>query len=146
MTRIHRNAWVPYTAEEMFQLVHDVPRYPEFVPWCTQAGFLEQLAEEATAQLTFSRASLSKSFVTRNRYQFGKILEMSLVDGPFEHLNGFWRFQNFEPVPQCRVDFDLSFEVKGKLLKLTFAPLLNQVADRLVDAFVERAEKIYGER
>ena len=86
---------------------------------------------------------MNKSFTTLNRLQKNKTIEMRLIDGPFKHLHGFWRFDELKP-GACKVSLDLDFEFSNKLLSLAIGPIFNQVANTLVDSFVERAKHVYG--
>jgi len=142
---IQRYALVPYTASEMFSLVDDIVSYPEFLPWCSGSRELQRNADEVEAAVDIAKAGLHKTFVTRNRLQHGKTIEMRLKEGPFRHLHGFWRF---EPLGDqgCKVSLDLQFEFSSKLLSLTVGPIFQQIGNSLVDAFCQRAEAVFGKR
>lgn len=73
------------------------------------------------------------------------MIEMHLLEGPFRHLHGFWRFESLRG-SACRVSLDLEFELSNRLLRLTVTPIFNQIANSLVDAFAKRARDIYGQR
>lgn len=143
MTTIHKSALVPYSAEQMYKLVDDVETYPDFLPWCKAAVEISRNANEVEASLDFSHSGVHKSFTTRNRMQPGESIEMQLVEGPFKHLNGVWRF---EPLGDAgsKVGLELEFEFSSKLLGMTFGPLFSKIANSLVDAFIQRAQKVYG--
>ena len=145
MPVIHRNALVPYQPAEMFSLVDDVEAYPQFLPWCKTARVLSRGDDEVRAQLELMRAGFEKSFTTRNRLQRNKMIEMRLVEGPFRHLDGFWRF---EPIGAgaCKVSLDLDFEFSNSLMGMALGPLFNQIANTLVDSFCKRAVDVYGKR
>lgn len=143
MPDIQRVKVVPYTCAQMFELVNDVRKYPEFVPWCSQSRVLHDDADEIKATLFFEGGGFTKSFTTHNRLQTNKMIEIRLVDGPFKHLEGFWRFEP-DGASGCKVMLDLEFEVAGGLLSMAFAPMFHQVANKLVDAFCERADAVYG--
>ena len=145
MANISRSVLVPYTAEEMYALVSEIERYPEFLPWCRSAQVLEREGDALRAQIELSRGGVHKTFTTRNRLQRDKMIEMRLDEGPFSHLEGFWRFDSFEELGS-RVALDLEFEFAGKLVSLAFGPVFNQIASTLVDAFQKRAVEIYGKR
>ncbi|RMD80661.1 MAG: type II toxin-antitoxin system RatA family toxin, partial [Gammaproteobacteria bacterium] len=93
MTAVHREALVPYRCEEMFALVDDVEAYPSFLPWCRGAEVLSRDEDEVRARLEVARGSFQKAFTTCNRRRPPKMIEMRLVEGPFRHLQGFWRFE-----------------------------------------------------
>ncbi len=142
MTIINRDATVPYSPNQMFDLVNRIEDYPEFVPWCKSAEILHRDEHEIRARLQFAKGSLHKSFTTCNRLQPSKIVEIRLIDGPFRQLEGFWRF---ESVPEgCQIRLDLEFEFSNKILGLMFAPVFHPVANTLVDVFCKRAHEVYG--
>jgi ribosome-associated toxin RatA of RatAB toxin-antitoxin module len=145
MASISRNALVHYSAREMFDLVDDVDRYREFLPWCSDSGTLWHEGDERKAFITISKGGISKSFTTLNRVQPGKMLEMRLVEGPFQRLDGYWRFQDLGE-GASKVALDLEFEFSNTLVRMAFGRVFDQLANRLVDAFVDRAVKVYGKR
>lgn len=145
MPDIQQNIVVPYTAAEMYQLVNDVEKYAEFLPWCKESSVLKRETDEIHAQLVLSGGGFQKSFTTCNRLQPDKMIEIRLVDGPFKQLEGFWRFEKLEDI-QSRVSLNLEFEFSNKLLSLAFGPVFHQVMHSLVDAFCKRAEAVYGKR
>ena len=143
MTTIHKSALVPYTAEQMYALVDDIPAYAEFLPWCDAAREIDRTDTEVEARLDIAHSGIHKSFTTRNRLEKGRQIEMQLVEGPFRYLNGVWKF---EPLGEAgsRVSLDLEFEFSNKLLAMTFGPFFNKMAGSLVDSFIQRAQKVYG--
>jgi len=140
---INRSALVPYQPEQMFALVDNVRGYPEFLPWCKSAREISRNEDEVVASIELARGSVKKSFTTRNRLQPGKMIEMKLVDGPFRHLQGFWRFDQLQE-NACKVSLDLDYEFSSKIIALAIGPVFNQVANTLVDAFIERAREVHG--
>lgn len=146
MTSIKREALVYFTAQQMYDLVNNVESYPLFLPYCHTSRVLKRSSDEVYASLTLAKGGLKKSFTTCNRLQPGKMIEVILVDGPFRHLEGFWRFQD-QPLTSgggSLIQLDLEFELRGKLLSLAFEPLFNQVANKLVNVFHQRAQEVYG--
>lgn len=143
MAHISRSALVPYSPEQMYCLVDDISQYAQFLPWCRMAVEHERSADEVKASIEIAKGAVNKRFTTLNRLQVNKTIEMRLVDGPFRHLHGFWRFDELSP-GKCKVSLDLDFEFSSKLLSLAVGPVFNQVANTLVDSFVERAKKVYG--
>ena len=143
MTTIHRQALLPQSAEQVFRLVDDIPRYPEFLPWCRSAQELERDDDSVKATLELAYGSIHKSFTTRNYNHWPGLIEVHLVDGPFHHLEGFWRF---EPLGEdgCRVSLDLTFEFSSRIVGMAMGPIFTQVANNLVDAFSKRAEAVHG--
>ena len=146
MTQISRNALVPYSVEEMYQLVDDIESYAEFLPWCRSTEVISRDPNEVHASIEIARGALHKSFTTLNRMQRNKIIEMRLVKGPFRHLEGYWRFDALKDNSASKISFDLEFEFESKLVAFAVGSVFNQIANSMVDAFCKRAVEVYGER
>ena len=143
MAVINRHAIVAYSPGQMFDLVNDVATYPEFLPWCSSSKVISTSEDEVHAALNLSVGGLQKSFTTCNRLQKDKMIEIRLVDGPFKHLEGFWRFDEVEG-KGSKISLDMEFEFAGMLLDMAIGPIFFQMANSLVDAFCKRAETVYG--
>jgi len=159
MTTIKKSALLPYSAAQMYALVDDIASYPQFLPWCKDAKVFSRNADEVHAQIHIAHGALNKAFSTTNRLQPGKIIEMRLADGPFKHLEGFWRFDELSSaialgiaLPRasvhsnagCKISLDLDFKFSNKLIELAIGSAFNHIANSLVDAFCQRAKQVYG--
>lgn len=133
---------VPFSCEQMFDIVNDIEQYSNFLPYCAESHVHHRDNDEVQATLVIVAAGMSKSFTTRNRLQKDKMIEIRLVDGPFKHLEGFWRFD--QDASGCKVSFDLEFEFAGRVLAMLLGPFFEQLTDKMVDAFSTRAEQLYG--
>ena len=129
----------------MYALVENIETYPHFLPWCKRASILYRDTDEVRATIYLSKRGIDASFTTRNRLQQHKMIEMRLMEGPFHHLQGFWRFETLGD-SACRVSLDIDFEISNLILRITLGPLFNQITNSLVDAFVRRARQVYGHR
>ena len=143
MPHISRSALVPYSAEQMFALVNDIHAYPEFIPGCTGSRVLGKEGNELTAEMDVSKAGISKTFVTRNVIIDNESIVMRLVSGPFRTFAGDWRFTTLSP-EACKIEFELSFEFKNKLIELAFGHIFKEMANSMVQAFTQRAKKVYS--
>lgn len=143
MTTINRSMIVPYSTEQMYELVNDIKSYPEFLPWCAKSTILSESEDEVRATLVLSYRGLQKAFTTCNRLQKNKIIEIRLVNGPLSQLEGFWQFEKLSKT-SSRVVLDLEFEIAHTLFNLPFQAIFRQITNSLVDAFIERANAIYG--
>lgn len=144
MRNIKRTAQVPQSAAQMFALVDEIEKYADFLPWCSNANVLSRDEDEVKATIEVAAAGFAKSFTTSNRNQKNKMIEIRLIDGPFNHLEGFWLFEDLADEGST-VTLDLEFEMAGGMLAFAFDPIFHQVANSLVDAFVERANDVYVE-
>lgn len=141
MTVVKKTRVVSFTCEQMYRLVDDIESYAEFLPYFASSVIHHRDQDEVQATLSISAAGISKSFTTRNLLQVNKMIEMRLVDGPFSHFEGFWRFD--EVAGGCSVSLDLEFDFAGRMFSMLLGPIFEQVTDNLVDAFCERAAKLY---
>lgn len=147
MKNIQKSVLIWYSPEEMFRLVTDVARYPEFLPWCNQAQVLEQDDQGMLADIGISMAGISQVFTTRNTHRPGREVHLKLVKGPFSKLDGVWRFSPVGDGTQraCKVELTLDYGFSSSTLAAIVGPVFDRIAASLVDAFVKRAERIYGE-
>ena len=142
MTIISKSALVEYTAEQMYKLVDNVLEYPDFLPWCRSSHEISRTETELKAGMEIAHSGLHKSFTTLNHNEpFGKI-DIQLVEGPFKHLCGKWRFDPLNDTA-CKITLDMDFEFSNRLVSMTFGPIFSSIASSLVDAFVKRAKVVY---
>ena len=146
MKSIHKTVLLWHSASEMFALVADVPRYPDFLPWCNEGALLEQQGEVVVARVGMSISGLKKSFTTRNTQVPGRSIKLELVDGPFSHLEGTWEFIPLGGPEQkaCKILFTLNYAFSSRTLESLVGPVFDKIAGSLVDAFVKRADQVYG--
>jgi ribosome-associated toxin RatA of RatAB toxin-antitoxin module len=146
MKHVHKQVLIWYSPSQMYALVTDVARYPEFLPWCASAKVLEQHEGGMTAQLGLSMAGVRQQFTTRNAHVAGEKVNMTLVDGPFSALQGDWVFAPIGDGSQqaCKVTLDLRYSFSSGALSALVGPVFDKIAATLVDAFVKRAEQVYA--
>lgn len=142
--KISRSALVPYSAEDMFALVDDIDAYKEFLPWCSNSKVLARDEQGVRGEIELRKSKLHKSFVTQNTNNPGTSITMELVEGPFKHLEGIWSFQSLSDTAS-KVSLELDYEFSNALMKMTLGPIFQQMADKLVDAFCQRANDVYGQ-
>ena len=142
-THIQRSALLPYPASALFELVNDVARYPEFLPWCAASEVLDVSQTHMRASLAVAKGGISQRFITRNALVWGQSIELHLEEGPFNKLHGQWVFKALGD-QACKISLDLTIDYAGPLVRATLGPLFNQAANTLVDAFCQRAKQLYG--
>lgn len=147
MKSVHKSVLIWHSAHEMFALVADVARYPQFLPWCSEGVVLEENDHGMLARVGMSIGGFKKAFTTRNRHVTDERIELQLVDGPFSHLDGVWSFKPVGDGAQraCRIDFTLNYGFSSTTLAALVGPVFDKIAGSLVDAFVKRADQVYGE-
>jgi len=143
MTRIDRSALVNFTAEQMFDLVNDIESYPAFMQGCTAARVISRTEHELIGELTLSKAGIRQTLTTRNVLVPGREMNMELVEGAFKNFSATWRFT---PLTEsaCKVSLEMDFEFAGGLMDLAMEKLFSSSANNLVDALVQRAQRVYG--
>ena len=146
MKKLHKSVLIWYSPEEMFRLVTDVARYPEFLPWCDHATVMESSAEGMVAEVGIGVAGLKQAFTTRNTHIEGRSVQMQLVSGPFSRLSGGWTFSPVGDGSQraCKVELTLHYGFSSATLSAVVGPVFDKIAASLVDAFIARAEQVYG--
>jgi ribosome-associated toxin RatA of RatAB toxin-antitoxin module len=143
MALVRKSVLVGYSAQRMFGLVDGVERYPEFLPWCGGAEVERRDGQITLASIHIDYRGIRQSFKTENRTQPPELIEIRLVSGPFRALDGTWRFTPLAEAA-CRIDFQLRYEFSSKLLERLVGPVFNYIANSFVDAFLKRAEQLYG--
>ncbi len=143
MPIVKKSALVQHSAERMFQLVSDMERYPQFLPWCHAATLVSRTEDEICGRIEVARLGIRQSFTTRNRIVQNRRMDLDLLDGPFRKLTGAWIFQPLRD-DACKVELELDFEFSGRLIDKAFGAVFNQIANTMVDAFCKRADEVHG--
>jgi ribosome-associated toxin RatA of RatAB toxin-antitoxin module len=145
MKTVHKSVLIWYSAPEMFALVVDVASYPQFLPWCDRAKVLAQDEHGMQAEIGIAFGGIRQTFTTRNEHVAGREVRMKLVEGPFSHLDGEWKFIALgEGQRACKVELELHYGFNNAALSALVGPVFDKIAANLVDAFVKRAEQVYG--
>ena len=134
---------LPYSPEQMYDLVADVDRYPEFLPWCTGARVRTRTETELVADLTIGFGPFRESFTSRVVLDHPRHVTVKYENGPFRYLNNKW---TFDPAPAggCTVSFFVDFEFRSRLLQAAIGVVFNEAVRRMVNAFLGRARTVYG--
>jgi ribosome-associated toxin RatA of RatAB toxin-antitoxin module len=142
---IRRNALVTFSPEQMFDLVIDVERYPQFLPWVASAELHEKSGRDLLASMEMQRAGVRERFTTRNEFDRPAYMSMRLVRGPFRLLEGLW---TFAPIGEAgtRIELAMRFEFASPVVSLLFGKAFEQSCNTLIDAFITRAKALHGQR
>ncbi|OYY93975.1 MAG: ubiquinone-binding protein [Hydrogenophilales bacterium 28-61-23] len=150
MAEVVKTVLVPYSAEEMFVLVDGVENYPQFLPWCggTEVHLRDDTTTEATIHISYMQ--VKQQFTTQNSKRRPEEMIVRLKRGPFRKLEGSWRFKSLaDPsgkISACKIEFVMNYEFSSGLLERVLGPVFGILTNNMVDAFVRRAEQVYGER
>ncbi|MCU0870201.1 MAG: type II toxin-antitoxin system RatA family toxin [Burkholderiales bacterium] len=140
MPDIERTVIVAHPAQRMFDLVDDVPRYPEFLPWCGGAEVMSRDDRVTRAAVTIAFKGLRQRFVTDNTRTPPSRIDLAFVEGPFRRLHGSWLFTALAD-DACKVQFRLHYEFSSRLLEKLIGPVFDHIAGTFVDRFIERADR-----
>ena len=127
----------------MFDLVDAVEKYPEFLPWCGGAACTFRDAHVTRATLHINYRGIRQSFSTENTKVAPRSMQIRLIEGPFRTLEGAWRFTDLTGAG-CKIELSLRYEFSSLLLEKLVGPVFGFIANSMVDAFVKRAQKVYG--
>lgn len=136
---------LPYSPEQMFDLVADVERYPEFLPWVVGARVgRRDGANVFHADLLVGFKMIRERYTSRIELDPPKRVDVTYTRGPFRYLENHW---TFEPMPEgCRIEFYLDFEFRSRLLQRIMGSLFHEAVKKMVSAFEARARRLYGDR
>ncbi len=143
MAMVEKSVLIQRSAQQMFTLVDHVEDYPRFLPWCSQTRIEFRDEKKTVATLHINYLSVKSHFTTENEKEIPLRMSIRLVDGPFRRLEGFWRFK---PLAEnaCKIELQLSYEFSSKIFEKVIGPVFSQIANTFVDAFVKRADEVYG--
>lgn len=141
----------PYTPEQLFDMVADIEKYPEFLPWCRAARIVRREANRLEAELVISFKNFTESYVSEvvlkrpdSASHNGGEIKVSMLQGPFEYLTNLWRF-----VPEAggtRIDFEVDFKFRSRMLDMLVGGLFGKATSKMSQAFKTRAEYLYGKK
>jgi ribosome-associated toxin RatA of RatAB toxin-antitoxin module len=146
MKSVHKSVLIWYSAEEMFNLVTAVDQYPQFLPWCDHAKVLSTTETGMQAEIGIAMGAVKQTFTTQNIHIPNRQVAMKLIDGPFSKLEGTWDFTPVGDVAQraCKTELRLKYGFDNPVLAALVGPVFDKIAATLVDAFVKRADQVYG--
>jgi ribosome-associated toxin RatA of RatAB toxin-antitoxin module len=143
MSRISKQITVPYTAEQMYDLVYDINSYSKFIPLCSYAEVHEEQGHKSRATMKIAKGEIGFKFTTVNSMEKGRSISINLENGPFKSLKGVWRFTPLG-THECIISLHFEFEFSNILLDLTLGGLFKQLCDSMVESFRKQAAVRYG--
>lgn len=142
MKKVNRSALMPYSAQQMFNVVNGIEQYPEFLPWCASSQIIQQSENMMEASILMKKGKLNHSFTTRNTLVPDQKIQVDLVNGPFKYLSGHWTFTSISE-QGSKIELNLEFEFSNSIIGFLIGPVFTQIANTLVDAFCQRAHQLY---
>ncbi len=145
MASVNKSLIVPYTAEQMFNLVNNLEDYPKFLPWCRDIEIHAQDLQQVQATIHLAKGPMVYKITTHNTMQPYNGINMEYVAGPFKHCAGSWQFLPASHNPEhCQVTFKMDYQFKNKLSAFAIEPLFAPITNTLIEAFCKRAVDVYG--
>jgi coenzyme Q-binding protein COQ10 len=147
MPRHSEQRQLPYRADQMFDLVADVRRYPEFLPWCRAARIRSSTESELVADLVIGFKGITERFTSRVAlHRDDRLIVVTYEDGPFKYLTNRWEFIPTDDDTACIVDFYVDFEFRSRFLQRMIGLVFTEAVKRMVAAFETRADALYEKR
>jgi ribosome-associated toxin RatA of RatAB toxin-antitoxin module len=140
--KIHKRVLIPYSAEQMFDLIEAAEHYPAFMPWCARAAIVERSDEVVIADIGVNFRGVSFEFRTRNPKRRPVEMSIRLERGPFRRFEGEWRVTPLGEAG-CRVEFEMRYDFNSVMARVA-GPVFDRIANSMVDAYVARADALYG--
>ena len=143
MPNVHKTTTLPHSAEQMFELVNDVEKYPDFLPWCKAVHVRSRDEKKVKATVDISKSSYKQSFSSLLRLRKNEAVEMHLLEGPFDKFKVSWLF---DPVSetQSKVTFDLDYKFSSRIVGMVAGSAIADIAETLLGFVCQRADDIYG--
>ena len=143
MADVQKKALIEFTPAQMFTLVDKCEDYPQFLPWCSNVQVITRTEEITAATLHVNYHGIKTRFSTENTKHYPTEMLLRLRDGPFTRLDGSWRFTPLGETA-CKVELEMHYSFSNRLLEKVLGPVFNHIANTFVEAFVKRANQVYG--
>ena len=143
MAVVNKSVLVGHSARQMFELVDGIERYQEFLPWCGGTDVKSRDEHSTVATIHIDYMHIKQHFTTENINRAPELIQMKLLNGPFKQLDGEWRFKPLTD-DACKIEFMLHYEFSSKLLDAVLGPVFSYIANSFVEAFIQRADQVYG--
>lgn len=135
---------LPYTPEQLFTLVAEVEKYPEFLPWCIASRTKKRQDNVIYSDLIIGYKMVREKFTSKVTLEYPGHIRVEYLDGPMRYLSNHWKFIREED-GSCIIDFYVDFEFKNPFFQRLMGIFFNEAVRRMVDAFETRAKKLYGD-
>ena len=143
MAEVSKTVLIEHPVTRMYELVIDVRKYPEFLPWCGGVEIFEESDEILEAKIHVKFKGLNQYFHTRNINIRPTSIEMNFIDGPFKKFHGSWKFTALRE-DACKIEFHLNYEFESMILEKIVGPVFHMIAGTFVEGFIKRADSLYG--
>lgn len=142
MPKIRVSETLPFTCQEMYDVVVDVESYPQFLPWCSHSRVWDKKDDQFVAELTVSFKGVREKFQTLDEIVPNRKVTITLKSGPFRHLISTWEFRPLEG-SRTKVDFFIDFKFSNRMKEMLMGPVFTQISKQMIQAFKRRAMTLY---
>lgn len=143
MSTKHREIQIlPYSTEQLFDLVIDIEQYPQFIPWCSAARIIKKESESLSAELAVNFKGFTSSYISKVSSTRPTSINVEMISGPFKYLRNHWQF-NYLDQQKSEIIFDIDFCFESVLLQKMAGAMFEKALSTMINAFANRAEKIY---
>ena len=144
MANVQKSLLIQHSAQRMYDLVIDIEKYPEFLPWCGGVEIFQSTPELMEAKININFKGVKQYFHTKNFQKAPTNIDMTFVSGPFKKFEGHWIFTSLAE-DACKIEFSLHYEFSNFVLDKLIGPVFSVIANTFVNGFVKRANVLYGE-
>ena len=141
MNYINKSEKINVNKETIFNLINNVDEYENFLPWCSSSIILSDDDETMSAEIEISKSLVNWKFTTKNIIQKYKIIKLQLIDGPFKHLEGYWKFDEIDKY-NTNVTLYLEYKFDNKLIEMSIKPVFSTIMSSILDSFISEAFKL----
>ena len=140
MKKIHKEEDINIELTKIFNLINNVEKYPHYLPWCVKTEVEHESKNIINGKIFISKSFIKWSFSTKNTIEKNKSINLSLIDGPFEELNGKW---SFIPIDEnnTKVSLDINYKFKNSLIELSIEPIFTSIMNSILQSFISQAFK-----
>jgi ribosome-associated toxin RatA of RatAB toxin-antitoxin module len=143
MNYINKSEEINVSHELIFALINNVGDYHKFLPWCSDSKIISDVNSKMSAEIEISKNFVSWKFSTENTYDPNKRIDIKLIDGPFNHLEGYWEFKKVDNY-NTTVELYLEYKFDSRIIELSIKPIFSKIMSSILDSFISEAFKRKG--
>jgi ribosome-associated toxin RatA of RatAB toxin-antitoxin module len=141
MKKIYKEEEINVTMPTIFNLINNIEEYPKFLPWCKKTEVTKESENSQIGKIFISKSFINWSFSTKNIIVRNKSISLSLIDGPFDNLDGSWNFKKIDD-NNTHVSLEINYKFKNSLIELSIEPIFTTIMNSILKSFVDQAFKI----
>ena len=141
MKKIYKQEEINVDVQTIFNLINNIENYPSFLPWCTKTEVTEESEKSKIGKIFISKSFIKWNFSTKNLIDINKSINLSLIDGPFDELNGQWSFKSIDK-NNTHVTLEIDYKFKNSLIEISIEPIFSSIMNSILKSFIDQAFKI----